>query len=46
MASVTTDPDLISTILNRLEPLMADDYVLAFGPEGRHFFATPNGYAA
>jgi methylenetetrahydrofolate dehydrogenase (NADP+)/methenyltetrahydrofolate cyclohydrolase/formyltetrahydrofolate synthetase len=43
MAFVNTDSGLLATILNRLEPL-DDDYVLAFGPEGKQFFATPNGY--
>ena len=36
----------IKFVLDRLRPLAPDNYVFAFGPEGRHFFATPNGYAA
>jgi methylenetetrahydrofolate dehydrogenase (NADP+)/methenyltetrahydrofolate cyclohydrolase/formyltetrahydrofolate synthetase len=46
MASTTTDPELIATLLNRLERLNSDEYVLAFGPAGKHFFAGPDGYAA
>ncbi|KAF2832349.1 FTHFS-domain-containing protein [Ophiobolus disseminans] len=46
MASVNTNADIISTVLNRLEPFKSDCYFVAFGPEGKHFFATPNGYAA
>lgn len=41
-------PDAImaATALGRLEKLFADEYVIAFGPNGRQLFATPNGYSA
>jgi hypothetical protein len=42
----TPDPIIIETVLRRLEPLDTDKYVIALGPYGRQFFATPNGYTA
>jgi hypothetical protein len=47
MAEVeTSDADLVSTALDRLEIPPIDNYVVAFGPNGRQFIATPNGYSA
>ena len=46
MASVTTDATLISTVLDRLERLDANTYTIAFGPGGKQFLGTPNGYSA
>lgn len=40
------DTTIVSAVLDRLQHLNADNYVLAFGPDGRQFFATPNGYSA
>ncbi|KAF3032915.1 hypothetical protein E8E12_003440 [Didymella heteroderae] len=37
---------MVSTALASLEKLSTDQYVIAFGPGGRQFFATPNDYAA
>lgn len=37
---------LTSIALNRLEKLSTDEYIIAFGPNRRQFFATPHGYAA
>ncbi|KZM27371.1 uncharacterized protein EKO05_0010475 [Ascochyta rabiei] len=36
----------IATALGRLDKLKTDEYITAFGPDGRQFFATPNGYSA
>ncbi|KAF2683020.1 hypothetical protein K458DRAFT_369169 [Lentithecium fluviatile CBS 122367] len=36
----------ISSALTQLEPLGADEYFIAFGPAGRQFCGTPNGYSA
>ncbi|KAH7383835.1 hypothetical protein BKA66DRAFT_529275 [Pyrenochaeta sp. MPI-SDFR-AT-0127] len=46
MASAES-PDLVvfSAVLDRLECLPADKYIVAFGPYGRQFCATPNGYS-
>jgi len=46
MASLNTDPNLLPDVLKHLKPLDQDRYILAFGPEGKQFVATPNGYAA
>ena len=47
MAEVeNSDADLVSTALGRLETPSTDNYIVAFGPNGRQFFATPNGYSA
>lgn len=46
MADVNSNPGLLASILDRLEPLPADNYVLAFGPDNNVFYATPSGYAA
>jgi hypothetical protein len=43
---VDTDPVLISMALDRVENVSADNYLIVFGPEGKQFVATPNGYAA
>lgn len=32
--------------LNSLQKLGPDEYIIAFGPEGRQFCGTPNGYSA
>jgi methylenetetrahydrofolate dehydrogenase (NADP+)/methenyltetrahydrofolate cyclohydrolase/formyltetrahydrofolate synthetase len=40
------DAVMVSTALGRLEKLRTDEYIIAFGPNGRQFFATPNGYSA
>ncbi|KAH6621807.1 hypothetical protein C7974DRAFT_425580 [Boeremia exigua] len=40
------DAAQVSTSLDNLEKLSTDEYIIAFGPNGRHFFATPNGYSA
>jgi methylenetetrahydrofolate dehydrogenase (NADP+)/methenyltetrahydrofolate cyclohydrolase/formyltetrahydrofolate synthetase len=44
--SLNTDPDLITNVLSRLENRGLNEYIIAFGPEGRQFLATPNGYSA
>ncbi|KAF1950627.1 hypothetical protein CC80DRAFT_509566 [Byssothecium circinans] len=46
--AATVSPNAIhpSTVLSRLEPLGPDQYFIAFGPEGRQFCGTPNGYSA
>jgi hypothetical protein len=46
MTSLETDVITISTVLNRLENLDTDTYIIAFGPNDKQFIATPNGYAA
>jgi hypothetical protein len=46
MTSLETDAITISTVLNRLENLETDTYIIAFGPKDKQFIATPNGYAA
>ena len=47
MAAVeTSDADLVSTALGRLDTPAIDNYIVAFGPNGRQFIATPNGYSA
>ncbi|KAJ4309702.1 hypothetical protein N0V94_008800 [Neodidymelliopsis sp. IMI 364377] len=43
---VSPDETVVSTALDRLEKLGTDDYIIAFGPNGRQFFATPNGCSA
>jgi hypothetical protein len=43
---VSPDEAVVSTALDRLEKLGTDEYIIAFGPNGRQFFATPNGYSA
>ncbi|KAF9697563.1 hypothetical protein EKO04_004183 [Ascochyta lentis] len=47
MADLDT-PEAVTTTtaLSRLEKLGTDEYIIAFGPNGRQFFATPNGYSA
>lgn len=40
------DAATVTTALSRLEKLSADQYIIAFGPSGRQFFATAAGYAA
>ncbi|KAJ4337780.1 hypothetical protein N0V95_008238 [Ascochyta clinopodiicola] len=37
---------MTTTALDRLDKLGTDEYIIAFGPNGRQFFATPNGYSA
>lgn len=37
---------MVSAALGRLEKPKTDEYIIAFGPNGRQFFATPNGYSA
>jgi hypothetical protein len=44
--SINTNADLIATVLSRLENPAADEYFIAFGPAGRQFIGTPNGYTA
>lgn len=41
-------PDAVSVAatLGGLKHLSTDEYIIAFGPSGRQFFATPNGYSA
>lgn len=46
MASFETDPAMISYLLSRPEKLGRDEYIVAFGPDGRQFIGTPRGYAA
>lgn len=47
MAEVeTSEAGLVSTALGRLETPATDNYIVAFGPNGRQFIATPNGYSA
>jgi hypothetical protein len=47
MAEVeTSDADLVSTALDRLETPTINNYIIAFGPNGRQFIATLNGYSA
>lgn len=47
MANVDTpDATIVSIALQRLEKLGTDQYIIAFGLNGRQFFATSNGYAA
>ena len=36
----------ISAILTKLDTLGSDEYFVAFGPSGRQFCGTPNGYSA
>lgn len=45
-STVSPDTVIISTALGRLEKLGTDEYIVALGPKGRQFFATPNGYSA
>ncbi|KAF1848906.1 uncharacterized protein K460DRAFT_304513 [Cucurbitaria berberidis CBS 394.84] len=40
------DVVVIATALTRLENLAADEYIIAFGPDGKQFCGTPNGYSA
>ena len=46
MTNLSPDDVMASTALARLQTPSTDEYVIAFGPNGRQFFATPNGYAA
>jgi len=46
MTNRSPDDVMASTALARLQKPSIDEYVIAFGPNGRQFFATPNGYAA
>jgi hypothetical protein len=46
MSSVNTDSNIISTVLDRLQNLEPDKYIIAFGPGGKQFIGTPNGYSA
>jgi hypothetical protein len=47
MAEVeTSNAELVSTALDRLEIPSIDNYIVAFAPNGRQFIATPNGYSA
>jgi hypothetical protein len=43
-AGAITSAD-VATLLARLQPLPADDYFTALGPDGRCLIGTPNGYA-
>ncbi|KAH7130211.1 hypothetical protein B0J11DRAFT_430713 [Dendryphion nanum] len=36
----------LAAVLRNLQPLSKGQYFTAFGPDGRFFFGTPNGYAA
>lgn len=40
------DATMTSIALTRLEKLGTDEYIVAFGPNGKQFFATPSGYSA
>lgn len=40
------DAIMVATALDRLKKLSTDEYIIAFGPNGRQFFASPNGYSA
>lgn len=42
----SADAVTVATALGCLEKPSADEYIVAFGPNGRSFFATPNGYSA
>lgn len=46
MSNPSPDDVMVSTALDSLEKPHTDQYIIAFGPNGRQFFATPNGYAA
>jgi methylenetetrahydrofolate dehydrogenase (NADP+)/methenyltetrahydrofolate cyclohydrolase/formyltetrahydrofolate synthetase len=46
MSSVNTNSNIISTVLDRLQNLEPDKYIIAFGPNGKQFIGTPNGYSA
>lgn len=46
MTFVDTDPVLISTALDGVENVSANNYLIVFGPGGKQFVATPNGYSA
>lgn len=43
---VDSDPVVVSTALDTLQNLDADQYLIVFGPDGRQFIASPNGYSA
>jgi hypothetical protein len=43
---VDSDPVLISMALDSLQNLNANNYLIVFGPDGKQFLATPNGYSA
>lgn len=36
----------VAAALDQLDKLDPDTYIVAFGPNGRQFLATPNGYCA
>jgi hypothetical protein len=36
----------MATALSRLENLQPDKYIIAFGPGGKQFIGSPNGYSA
>ncbi|KAF1833646.1 hypothetical protein BDW02DRAFT_598908 [Decorospora gaudefroyi] len=43
-SSESPDAVVIATALDRLELLGPDQYIIALGPDGKQFIATPNGY--
>jgi hypothetical protein len=46
MSYLVSDAHIISDALNRLENLTVDEYIIAFGAQDEHFYATPHGYHA
>ncbi|KAH7082588.1 hypothetical protein BKA63DRAFT_134863 [Paraphoma chrysanthemicola] len=46
MSDINTNAELISSILEPLQKLQNDEYFIAFGPRGKQFIGTPNGYSA
>jgi hypothetical protein len=46
MSTPREDANRISTALARLEKLQPDKYIIAFGPSGKQFIGSPNGYSA
>jgi|TARA_R110002003_G_scaffold117_23_gene10509 hypothetical protein len=46
MSSIKTDANTISSVLERLGKLQNNQYIVAFGPNGKQFIGTPNGYSA
>jgi hypothetical protein len=46
MSTTREDANRVSTALARLEKLQPDKYIIAFGPGGKQFIGSPNGYSA
>ena len=41
-----TDTHALSAMLGKLKKLDTDEYIVAFGARGEHFYGTPDGYHA